>query len=516
MGAGDGAKGRQHVAKEQRPGERPTARVPDASVPVVHQVQREPDPSDRGPIMQSTVRLTPRAHQCYNDAMRSSDCVRVFTLFILLLVARSADAHFLFIRITPPAEGGRAAEVYFSEQASAGDPRFIEKVAHTTLWRQTTPGKFEPLEVRQAADRLRAHLPSSGTVSVVGVCEYGVLARPNEPVFLLRYFHKALAGKPDELNRLERRAQSPLEIMATINDESVELVALADGQPLPGAVFHALDNDLAEREVTADTDGRARFKPSANGTWSIYVKHVTPTAGEKDGKRYDEIRDFATVAFAWPLVRSQPDAEAVKLFDDAIAARAQWRGFHGFRARIAGSVDGRSFSGDVKVAADGGIQLNTDDEATRDWVEDQLGSIVMHRAAPTNRSTERPRLWFGDDDEQHPHGRLLVFEGGQFASSYRVKDRQITIVNRAMGHENMTITVLDNERTADGHFLPRSYTVHYWDDSSGRLNRSEAVEDRWQRVGDFDLPAAHTVTISSDSSQAVRTFVLTEHQLIEK
>ncbi|HVA46501.1 MAG TPA: DUF3386 family protein [Pirellulales bacterium] len=190
-------------------------------------------------------------------------------LLILLLAARAqpAQAHFLFIRITPPAEGGRAAEVYFSEHATAGDPRFIDKVAHTTLWRQTTPG-------------------------------------------------------------------------------------------------------------------------------------------------------------------------------------------------------------------------------------------------------ERLRLWFGDDDVQHPLGRLLLFDGGDFASSYRVKDRQISVVNRALGRQNMTITVLDNQRTADGHFLPRSYTVHYWDDAGGRLLRSEAIDDRWTTVGGFDLPAAHTVTVSTDVGQSVRSFTMSEHHLL--
>lgn len=429
---------------------------------------------------------------------------------------RSADAHFLFIRITPPAEGGRAAEVYFSEQASAGDPRFIEKVAHTTLWRQATPGKFKPLDVRKAADRLRAHLPSAGSVAVVGVCEYGVLARPGEPAFLLRYFPKALAGKPEEVNRFERRPGLPLEIAAAVHDDFVELVALADGQPLSDALFHAVDSDLAEEEIAADAEGRARFKPGHAGTWSIYLKHVTPTAGEKDGKRYDEIRDFATVCFTWPLAAAQTDTDAVKRFQEAIAARAQWRGFAGFRAEVAGSVDGRSFSGEVKVAADGRVDLASDDEATRDWVEEQLGSIVMHRLPFSGRSTEPPRLWFADEDTHHPLGRLLVFDGGQFASSYRIRDRQITVVNRAMGRENMTITVLDNQPTADGHFLPRTYTVQYWDDASGRLLRSEAVEDGWQHVGEIDLPASHTVTISSDAGQTVRSIRLSRHEVAEK
>jgi hypothetical protein len=219
-------------------------------------------------------------------------------------------------------------------------------------------------------------------------------------------------------------------------------------------------------------------------------------------------------------VRSQTDAKAVELFEEAISARAQWRNFSGFRAKVAGSVDGRPFSGEVKVAADGSVQLTSDDEATHEWVEEQLASIAMHRAASSGRgaaeqAAERPRLHFGDDDANHPFGRLLIFEGGHFASSYRVKDRQISVVNRAMGRENMTITVLDNEKTSDGHFLPRSYTVQYWDDASGRLLRSEAVDDRWRHVGDFDLPSAHTVTVSSDSGQSVRSILLSEHELAE-
>src|SRR6516162_11726550 len=97
---------------------------------------------------------------------------------ILLLVlgigglqASPAQAHFLFIRILPPAEGGRAAEVYFSELAEAGDPRFVNKIAGTELWLQKTPGRFDALKIHKAADRLRAWLPESGSMVVVGRCD---------------------------------------------------------------------------------------------------------------------------------------------------------------------------------------------------------------------------------------------------------------------------------------------------------------------------------------------------------
>ena len=103
-------------------------------------------------------------------------------------------AHFLFVRILPPAEGGRAAEVYFSEKADAGDPRYIDKVAATRLWLQTGAGEPQELAVTKGADRLRAHLPIHGSAAIFGILDYGVLARPAQTPFLLRHYPKACAG----------------------------------------------------------------------------------------------------------------------------------------------------------------------------------------------------------------------------------------------------------------------------------------------------------------------------------
>src|SRR5437870_4723292 len=116
-------------------------------------------------------------------------------LSVVLWIWSSAEvqAHFLFIRIGPPAEAGRGAEVYFSELAEAGDPRFIDKISHTQLWLQQTPDQFVPLKVHKGEDRLRAQLPVSGSFIVVGSCPYGVLARAKQTPFLLRHSPKAMA-----------------------------------------------------------------------------------------------------------------------------------------------------------------------------------------------------------------------------------------------------------------------------------------------------------------------------------
>ena len=122
---------------------------------------------------------------------------RVVTMVVLVgiaLLAQRAEAHFLFTRICPPAEGGRAAEVYFSEYATAGDPRYVEKIASAEFQVQTAPGEFKPLAMRRLADRLRGHVPVGGPLLVAGKLDYGALDRPGAPTFLLRHYSKAVAG----------------------------------------------------------------------------------------------------------------------------------------------------------------------------------------------------------------------------------------------------------------------------------------------------------------------------------
>jgi hypothetical protein len=438
---------------------------------------------------------------------------------IVLGLCAQVRAHFLFIKLGPDAEAGRFAEVYFSEQAEAGDPRFIAKVAHTRLWIQTKPGTFDELQVRQAADRLRAAVPADRSIVVVGECEYGVLARPNQTPFLLRYYPKAVAGAAVDLNQMTPKPEIPFEIQPSFEavgrnraDNSslsprIRLVALRHGKPIASAVFTAVDSDLSENTIKAGPDGIAVWTPPAPGRYSIYVRQTLKAPGELKGRKYDEIREFATLAFDWPLESRDTDSDAVALFKEAIAHRVQWRGFPGFSANMSGQLDGRPFNGTLAVHPDGALDVQTDDPAARPWLKDQLDSLVMHRLPPPppdSSGPQAPRMRFADSDDEHPLGRLIAVEGGEMASSYRIKDHQIMVVNRRMGKQNMTITVLDNDRNSDGLFLPRTYVVHYWDNQTGKLKSIDTIQERWQRVGAWDLPAYHSVSTASDGGLSVK------------
>ena len=437
-------------------------------------------------------------------------------LLTITCMTTALHAHFLFIKVGPQAEGGRSAEVYFSEFAEAGDPRYIAKVAAgTTLRIQTKPGQFDPLTASTAIDRLRASVPSSGAMTVYADCVYGVLGGPTpKPSFLLRHYAKGIAGKPDEINGLNPRIGTPLEIAPKILEggKGIELQAFLKGEPLTTAVFTTIDADLSNRTINAGADGKIQWTPPTPGRYSVTVRHDTKAEGEHGGKAYTEIRDFATIAFDWPLIREDSDAEAVSLFEQAVADRAQWGAtFPGFTANLSGDLDGRAFQGKLTVKSDGVVDVDVDDETAHEWLTDQLGSMVMHRRASAVNE-KKPVLRFADSNESHPLGRLLTFDGGRFASSYRIKDNAIVTVNRHVGKLNMTIMTLENERTAEGRSLPRGYLVQYWDAKSGALDRVETVRDRWQRVGSLDLPAEHTVSTASGSGFSTRSVILKDHQ----
>ena len=431
-------------------------------------------------------------------------------LISFLAISTAARAHFLFIRIGEPAEAGRTVEVYFSEKAEAGDPRFIHKTAGAHLTLQSAPGKFQPLTVREGADRLRATLPAAGPVSVTGFLEYGVLKR--ETSFLLRYYPKALSGDPASLRALRPDPHSALEIDAKFDGDHVVLTLLRDGKPVPNAQFTTVDDDLVNEEVKADAAGKATWTPPSPGFYCIYTKSILKTPGQWKGQSYSEIREFATIAFRWPLSRTDADAEAVTTFQHALAARATWEQFPGFSADVAGNVDGRAFSGKAKIAASGEVSLELDEGVVKPWVDEQLQSLVNHRL-PAPKSGTPPILRFGDQDKANPLGRLLIFDGGQFASSYRVQDDRITVVNRHLGRQNMTITVLDDARNAEGKQLPRSYTVQYWNADDGTLERTESISNRWTRVGRYDLPASILVTAATKAGLSVRSIQFSNHQL---
>jgi hypothetical protein len=225
----------------------------------------------------------------------------ILSTLLIACTAVPVQAHFLFIRIAG-ADGKRHAEVYFSDRADAGDPEYIDNIAHTKLWLQQTPGKFEPLAVMKGEDRLTAALPAEGTLAVIGECVYGVL--PRKTPFLLRHYPKTIGGDPKILATLRPSENVPMEILATVEKNGLRLRVLRNGKPFAQAPISTLAEDLSgERSLKADEKGEFFMKLPRPGYYTVYTSHFAKVKGKLADQAYEEIRDFATLSFQWPVTK---------------------------------------------------------------------------------------------------------------------------------------------------------------------------------------------------------------------
>jgi hypothetical protein len=198
---------------------------------------------------------------------------------------------------------------------------------------------------------------------------------------------------------------------------------------------------------------------------------------------------------------------------DARAARASWENFPGFSADLEVNFDGKVTTGTVSVDPKGKVAVQLNDPAASAWAKRMLGSIVGHRLP--DGGDEKTPCAFGDNVTDHPLGRSVKVLNDEFHSSYRIRDRQVIEVNRVMKDARFTITVIENRLNAEKQYLPATYVVNYWDLKSDALQRAEAHQQTWQRIGRIDLPLAAMVVTSLPNKQETKSLKLLNVRLNE-
>ncbi|HEX3727384.1 MAG TPA: DUF3386 family protein, partial [Pirellulales bacterium] len=421
-------------------------------------------------------------------------------VLVALSTVGSAQAHFLWIDGSKPAEASgaeRQFSFYFGELPEPGEPRLIGRIAQTRAWIRNADGATEELKLIGPADEksaaLTATVQQAKPASVDATCDYGLYERGGAAV-LLQYYARHLAGDwlshADKLARADRLA---LDVVPTIQGNELVLQVLYQGQPAEKGEVIVFDPAGEEHRLTADHEGRARTQLTA-GRYAVRAAHIEPDrAGERNGKRYSQTWHYCTLTLdAKPAMvgatmgPAAGEVPAAELLRRARTARSVWHDFPGFAAEldVVGS-DGRVAATAV-VAADGSVSLDMPRSALADWVEEQLTSLAQHRMPDGEVSEGQVR--YADDDRAHPLGRKIDLDDGVTHSAYRIQGDVIREVNRSAGDMRFTISVLEIERNAEGQYLPRSFTMNFFNAASGELKTGLGYWNRWQRVGRFDLP----------------------------
>jgi uncharacterized GH25 family protein len=440
-----------------------------------------------------------------------------FVAIVLVLgVACPAPVRAHFIWLVPSEPGAKmpAVRVMFSEDLRFFDPDLLKKVARTELFARDADGKTKTIKAAIEKDEFAAQLPDAGLFEVAAVCRYGVIQRGKSEPFLLHYDAKTFIlpdKKPSAPLALLDKAwdKLPLEIVpVSSRADRPRVRVLWQGKALAGAEVVLLVPGREENvEGKTDKDGLFPLTaPTAAGLYGIRVLHKEAREGEFNGKKYKEVRHYATLtlrsfdspqgkalAQSSPTVdqgklAAKPDADpaATKLLTDARAARALYHNFPGFSADIEINTEGQVTHGSVEISDKGKVTLKVENADAEKWAKNTLGSIIGHRLG--GGPDEETPCAFADNDAHHPLGRAIRVLNDEFHSSYRIRDRQVIIVNRSVPGSRFTITVMENIQTKEKKFLPACYVVNTWDAKTDALTSSETHHQTWQRVGVFDLP----------------------------
>lgn len=165
-------------------------------------------------------------------------------------------------------------------------------------------------------------------------------------------------------------------------------------------------------------------------------------------------------------------------------------------------------------SGDSNLYLTGASKTQEDWAKEELLSAFSHRrGGDFAKSDGKYALTLGPDDHS-PLGRLVCLND-RMKSTNRVKDGQLTQVNRSMGPQRFTITVMQNKIVDGGKYLPAEFSVTYFDTATGAIKRVDLYSDQFTKVGRAWIPSGRRVVTAEDGGFVTRTFALSNIHLAD-
>jgi uncharacterized GH25 family protein len=213
-------------------------------------------------------------------------------LVVALLTASAASAHFPFLVPDGPSRG----KAVFSDSLKPDKDVPVDRLANTKLV-VIADGKATDLTwtLDKAANCYTFEVAGSGSRVVVGTTDYGVLQRGDSKPFLLLYYPKAIFGDLPAPEQATAGDKVPLELVPVAAGGKLRFKALAGGKPLTKAdVAVLVPGESTSKTVATDDSGLTPEFDKA-GAYGAQVRRVEAKAGDREGKKYEEVRQYATL-----------------------------------------------------------------------------------------------------------------------------------------------------------------------------------------------------------------------------
>jgi hypothetical protein len=216
---------------------------------------------------------------------------------VAFVTASAVSAHFPFLIPDGPSKG----KAVFSDNLKPDKDVPVDRIANTKLV-LIADGKATDLAwaLDKAANCYTFEVPGSGSRVVIGTTDYGVLQRGDSKPFLLHYYPKAIFGDVPGPEQASAGDRVPLELVPVAAGGRLRFKALAGGKPFAKVnVSVLIPGETKGKDVTTDDAGlTSEFdKP---GTYGAQVRQVEAKPGDGDGKKYDEVRHYATLVVTLP------------------------------------------------------------------------------------------------------------------------------------------------------------------------------------------------------------------------
>jgi uncharacterized GH25 family protein len=209
----------------------------------------------------------------------------------------AAQAHFVFV--IPDAKDASKVVVVMSDELAPDENVSIDKVKGLVLTCRDAGGKDIPVPHAAGKHELTATLPGSGPRIVFGSVNYGVMQKGEGRPFLLAYHPKAVIG-PVAADKLVIGERSlPAELVPVAAGSELRFRFLAAGKAVADAEVTVLTPDGKSAKVKTDAAGHTPGFGAA-GRYGAWAKHVVAAGGELGGKKYDEVRHYATLVVDVP------------------------------------------------------------------------------------------------------------------------------------------------------------------------------------------------------------------------
>ncbi|QEL21054.1 DUF4198 domain-containing protein [Limnoglobus roseus] len=210
-------------------------------------------------------------------------------LILAAAFAAMATAHFVYV---VPAKDGKTVQVVMSENLDPDDNVTMDKVNGLKLTARLEDGKEVPVTHKAGPHALTADVPAHAKL-LHGTVIYGMLSRKDAKPALLVYHPKAILDGCDQKTATVGE-KAALEIVPVTAAGKTSFHVHGAGKPVADVELSVLLPDGKATKLKTDKDGKTEPVTGA-GRYGIWARHIEPKAGEHDGKKYEEVRHYATL-----------------------------------------------------------------------------------------------------------------------------------------------------------------------------------------------------------------------------